>query len=211
MINEEQTPRIHWFLFSVWRCSRWRSLLYWSWFCPLEWATPNLGPYPGGPNGPSDWTCVPGTHCRFCSPGDIHCSTCQPEAPNCVFCPPGINYCRPCPPREPDCLPCPPYETDCKRCPPGATGCLHQVQGGSTSGPTLAPDVTNNAPSPTVAIASDLLTFGENVCWEKSLNRNDDKMVSSKPELLIWVFRTILHIKVTQRYEVAWQNDVAES
>ena len=33
-------------------------------------------------------------------------------------------------------------------------------QGGSTSGPTLAPDVSNNEPSSTVAI--DLLTFGEN-------------------------------------------------
>ena len=129
----------------------------------LEMSHACLGPYP---NGPSNWPCVPGINCRSCSPGDIHCSTCPPEAPNCVFCPPGVEYCRPCPPGEPYCSPCPPYETQCRRCPPGVTGCLHQVQGGSTSGPTLAPDVTNNEPSPTVAIASDLLTFGENVCWD---------------------------------------------
>ena len=60
-------------------------------------------------------------------------------------------------------------------------------QGGSTSGPTLAPDVTNNEPSSTVAIASDLLTFGEND--EKkpriaTINCTKATIVSSKPKLL---------------------------
>ena len=133
----------------------------------------NLGPYTGGPNGPSDWPCVPGVTCRSCSPGDVHCSTCPPEVSNCVFCPPGVEYCRPCPLGEPNCSPCPPYETGCRRCPPGVTGCLHKIQGGLTSGPTPAPDITNNEPSPTVAEVSDLLTSGENVGWEKALQCND--------------------------------------